>query len=72
MKWVNQVAIDAAVTAVCRPELVPLAVLGSTGRRIALRIDTHFVAYWLLGLAFGPARFHLFDGRFQTGQMDEY
>jgi inner membrane protein len=66
MKWVNHVAIAGSVTAVWRPELVPLAVLGSTapdwmewaytgvtGRKINHRGATHYVASWLAGLAFG-------------------
>jgi inner membrane protein len=121
MKWVNHVAIAGATTAVWRPELVPLAVLGSTapdwlewvsaalGRKVKHRTVTHFVAYWVFALAFGLAvwdwhfaltafaagglshvmcdaltvqgvplgwwsdrRFHLFGGRFKTGQMGEY
>lgn len=121
MKWVNHVAIAGAVTAVWRPELVPLAVLGATapdwlewtaqalGRRVKHRTATHVVAYWLFGLGFGllawdwhfaltafcagglshvlcdaltvqgvplgwwsDRRFHLFGGRFRTGQPGEY
>lgn len=65
MKWVNHVAIAGATTAVWRPELVPLAVLGSTapdwlewvlkamGRRVGHRTVTHYVAYWLIGILFG-------------------
>ena len=64
MKWVNHIAIAGAVTAVWRPELVPLAVLGSTapdwlewvlkatGRRVRHRTVTHYVAGWAFGLAF--------------------
>lgn len=122
MKWVNHVAIAGATTAVWRPELVPLAVLGSTApdwlewvytattrRHIKHRGATHYVTSWLFGLAFGlvvwdwhfaltafaagglshvmcdaltvqgvplgwwsDRRFHLFGGRFRTGQMGEY
>lgn len=65
MKWVNHVAIAGAVTAVWRPELVPLSVLGATapdwlewvahavGRRVRHRTVTHYVAYWAFGLLFG-------------------
>jgi inner membrane protein len=66
MKWVNHVAIAGATTAVWRPELVPLAVLGSTapdwmewaykwttGRHIKHRGATHYVTSWLFGLGFG-------------------
>ncbi len=65
MKWVNHVAIAGAVTAVWRPELVPIAILGSTapdwmewgmqsfGRHIKHRTTTHFVSSWMFGLAFG-------------------
>ena len=64
MKWVNHIAIAGTVTAVWRPELVPLAVLGSTapdwlewllqlaGRRVRHRTVTHYVAGWAFGLAF--------------------
>jgi inner membrane protein len=65
MKWVNHVAIGGAATAVWRPELVPLAVLGSTapdwlewllkamGRRVTHRTVTHYVVYWVMGILFG-------------------
>jgi inner membrane protein len=65
MKWINHVAIAGSVTAVWRPELVPLAVLGSTapdwlewaaqaaGRRVKHRTVTHYVASWAFGLALG-------------------
>jgi inner membrane protein len=121
VKWVNHVAIAGSVAAVWRPELVPLAVLGSTapdwlewaaqavGRRVKHRTVTHYVASWLFGLGFGllvwdwhfavtafcagglshvlcdaltaqgvplgwwsDRRFHLFGGRFRTGQPGEY
>ena len=64
MKWVNHIAIAGAVTAVWRPELVPLAVLGSTApdwlewglqlarRRVRHRTVTHYVAGWAFGLFF--------------------
>lgn len=121
MKWINHVAIAGAAAAVWRPELVPVAVLGSTapdwmewglqllGRRVKHRTVTHYVSSWVFGLAFGllvwdwhfaltafcagglshvlcdaltvqgvplgwwsDRRFHLFGGRFRTGQMGEY
>jgi inner membrane protein len=65
MKWVNHIAIGGAVTAVIKPELVPLAVLGSTapdwlewvlqllGRRVGHRTVTHYVIYWVMGIFFG-------------------
>lgn len=65
MKWVNHIAIAGAVCAVWRPELVPVAVLGSTapdwlewglaafGRKVKHRTVTHYVSAWLAGLAFG-------------------
>lgn len=65
MKWVNHVAIGGAVTAIWKPELVPLAVLGSTapdwlewvlkglGRRVGHRTVTHYVVYWVMGILFG-------------------
>jgi inner membrane protein len=121
VKWVNHIAIAGATCAVWRPELVPLAVLGSTapdwlewllqatGRRVRHRTVTHYAASWLFGLGFGvfvwdyhhaltafaagglshvfcdsltvqgvplgwwyDRRFHLFGGRFRTGQSGEY
>lgn len=121
MKWVNHIAIAGATCAVWKPELVPVAVLGSTapdwlewiahalGRRVRHRTVTHYAASWLFGLGFGAfvwdyhhvitafaagglshvfcdsltvqgvplgwwsdRRFHLFGGRFRTGQMGEY
>ena len=121
MKWVNHIAIASAAAAVWRPELVPVAVLGSTapdwmewvsqlaGRRVKHRTVTHYVAAWAFGLLFALAvwdwhfalaafcggglshvlcdaltvngvplgwwsdrRFHLFGGRFRTGQLGEY
>lgn len=66
MKWINHVAIAGSAAAVWRPELVPLAVLGSTapdwmewvytaaaGKKIKHRGATHFVVSWLFGLLFG-------------------
>ncbi len=65
MKWVNHIAIAGSVTAVWRPELVPLAVLGSTapdwlewlckatGRHVRHRTVTHYLSAWLFGLLFG-------------------
>lgn len=65
MKWVNHVAIAGAVSAVWRPELVPVAVLGATapdwlewglrlaGYRIKHRTVTHYVTSWAFGLFFG-------------------
>jgi inner membrane protein len=65
MKWVNHIAIAAASCAVLNPVLVPVAVAGSTapdwmewvlkacGRRVGHRTVTHYVVYWLLGIAFG-------------------
>jgi inner membrane protein len=64
MKWVNHIAIAGAGAAVWKPELVPLAVLGSTApdwlewvaqlanRRVKHRTVTHYVAVWTVGLAF--------------------
>lgn len=64
MKWINHALIAGSMTAVWRPELVPLAILGSTapdwlefglkalGRYVKHRTSTHIVAYWALGLAF--------------------
>ncbi len=121
VKWVNHIAIAGATCAVWKPELVPLAVLGSTapdwlewvlqamGRRVRHRTVTHYAASWLFGLGFGvfvwdyhhaltafaagglshvfcdsltvqgvplgwwsDRRFHLFGGRFRTGQSGEY
>ena len=65
MKWVNHVAIAGAMTAVWKPELVPVAVLGSTapdwlefglkalGRPVKHRTVTHYVSTWAFGLLFG-------------------
>jgi len=65
VKWVNHVAIAGATCAVWRTELVPLAVAGATapdwlewvlkglGRRVGHRTVTHYVIYWLFGIAFG-------------------
>lgn len=65
MKWVNHIAIAGSVTAVWRPELVPLAVLGATapdwlewlykatGRHVRHRTVTHYLSVWLFGLLFG-------------------
>jgi inner membrane protein len=65
MKWVNHIAIGGAITAVWRPELVPLAVLGATapdwmewalkaiGIHVGHRTVTHYVAYWVMGILFG-------------------
>jgi len=65
MKWVNHIAIAGATCAIWKPELVPIAVLGSTapdwlewvlkafGRRVAHRTLTHYVIYWVLGIVFG-------------------
>lgn len=64
MKWCNHVAIAAATTAVWKPELVPVAILGSTapdwlewvwqltGQRIKHRTSTHYVSSWMFGLVF--------------------
>jgi inner membrane protein len=122
MKWVNHIAIAGAGAAVWKPELVPVAVLGSTApdwmewvytaatrRKIKHRGATHYVAGWVSALFFALSlwdwhfalaafsagglshvlcdaltvqgvplgwwsdrRFHLFGGRFRTGQMGEY
>ena len=112
--------IAGATTAVVKPELVPVAVIGSTapdwmetvgnffGMRIKHRTVTHYVVVWLIaligsaaldptgwvtafcygglshvltdamtvtGVPFSPAsdrRFHLFGGRFRTGDPVEY
>jgi inner membrane protein len=65
LKWVNHIVIGGAVTAVWKPELVPLAVLGATapdwmewvlkaiGRRVGHRTATHYVSYWVIGILFG-------------------
>lgn len=66
MKWVNHIAIAGAAAAVWRPELVPVAVIGSTApdwmewvytaitkRRIKHRGATHYVAMWLAWMLFG-------------------
>lgn len=68
MKWVNHILIAGSVTAVWKPELVPLAMAGSTapdwlewvpqkfGRRPPKhRTTTHYVASWALGLLFALA-----------------
>ena len=58
MKWNNDVVIAGSVAAVWKPELVPLAILGSTapdwlewlakavGRRVRHRTVTHYVVYF--------------------------
>jgi inner membrane protein len=65
VKWINHIAIAGATCAVWKPELVALAVAGSTapdwlewvlkavGRRVSHRSVTHYVIYWVLGIAFG-------------------
>lgn len=65
MKWVNHVAVAGAVTAVWKPELVPLAILGATapdwlewvlkalGQRVGHRTVTHYVILWTIALLFG-------------------
>ncbi len=65
MKWINHLAIAGAVTAVVKPELAPVAILGSTapdwlewglnglGRRTKHRAETHYLSAWLAGLLFG-------------------
>lgn len=63
MKWVNHIAIGAAVGALVNPMSVPAAVLGATApdwletvykllaqRKIKHRGPTHVVAYWLIAL----------------------
>lgn len=70
MKWFNHMIIAGTTTAVVAPELVPVAILGSTapdwiewiskslGNPIKHRTTTHIVMYWVLGLLFG---FLVFD-----------
>jgi inner membrane protein len=65
MKWVNHIAIAGATCAVWQPELVPLAVAGSTApdwlewvlkalkHRVGHRTVTHYVVYWVGGVLFG-------------------
>jgi inner membrane protein len=65
MKWINHIAIAGAVCATFRPELTPVAILGSTapdwleyilnglGIRTAHRTTTHYVSAWIAGLLFG-------------------
>lgn len=67
MKWWSHIAIAAAPAAVLAPELVPLAVAGSTapdwleyiahaaGRRMPHRGPTHYGAYWAGGAAAAAA-----------------
>jgi inner membrane protein len=64
MKWINHMAIAGAVCAVWRPELVPVALLGSTapdwlefilngiGIHTAHRTTTHYVSVWFAGVLF--------------------
>lgn len=83
MKWVNHIAIAGAITAVWRPELVPVSVLGATapdwmewalkavGRRVGHRTVTHYVAYWVMGLLFGLFAwdYHYFITAFSAGGL---
>ena len=64
MKWISHITIAASICAVSRPELTPIAILGSTapdwlefvlkklGRYIRHRTTTHYVSTWLLGMLF--------------------
>lgn len=65
MKWVSHLAIGAAVCAVFNPVAVPAALAGATapdwletlesaltGRRVRHRAHTHWLAAWVLLLAF--------------------
>lgn len=72
MKWVNHATVAGAVTALWRPELVPLAVAGSTapdwlegalrmlGQEVKHRGPTHYLAHWAGALGFG---LWLWDGQ---------
>lgn len=64
MKWINHMAIAGATTAVFAPELVPVALLGSTApdwmewvlkalrKPVKHRTVTHYVSAWAVGLLF--------------------
>ena len=64
MKWINHIAIAGATTAFIKPELVPIAILGSTapdwlewiirgfGGHVRHRTITHYVMAWVMGLVF--------------------
>ncbi|MEE9356618.1 MAG: metal-dependent hydrolase [Methylococcaceae bacterium] len=65
MKWFNHIVIAGSTTAVIAPELVPVAILGSTapdwiewilkavGNPVKHRTVTHIVMYWVLLSLFG-------------------
>ncbi|WP_296843114.1 hypothetical protein [Thiofilum sp.] len=64
MKWINHLAIAGATTALVAPELVPLALIGSTApdwletllnafkQHVRHRTVTHYVSVWGMGLVF--------------------
>jgi inner membrane protein len=63
MKWISHILIAGAICAVINPLAVPAAVAGSTapdwfekisrmsGRKTKHRAITHYLTYWLLGMA---------------------
>jgi inner membrane protein len=65
MRWFNHILIAAAPAALITPRLVPVAILGATApdwlewlakiarHPVKHRGPTHWVAAWLIGLAFG-------------------
>jgi inner membrane protein len=65
MRWFNHILIAAAPAALIAPRLVPVAILGATApdwlewlaklarNPVKHRGPTHWVAAWLIGLAFG-------------------
>jgi len=65
MKWVNHILIGSAITAVWKPELVPIAAIGSTapdwlewvseaaGKPLKHRTTTHYLILWVIILIFG-------------------
>lgn len=66
MRWVSHIAIGGATAAVINPMLVPAAVLGATapdwmewiyqlitGRNIPHRGPTHYLVFWIAGIAIG-------------------
>ena len=64
MRWINHIVIGASVCAVARPELVPVAIIGSTapdwlefvlrkmGYWIRHRTTTHYWSVWVMGVLF--------------------
>lgn len=83
MKWINHIAIAGATTALVAPQLVPLAILGSTapdwlewilrglGRHVRHRTVTHYLSAWAIGLAFavGLWDFHGILAAFMWGGL---